>query len=189
LRYACVTLALHLGYAWVTLGLRLGYACVTLALHLRYACVTLALRLCYACEFNMNIKLSRHLSVCHQSDVSLSSLCRLSSIGQHALRMCYTCVRLVLLLRYAWVTLALRLCYACVARGLHLGYAWVTLGLRLCYACVTLANFNINIKLSCQLSVCDQSDVSLSSLCRLSSKGQHALSMCFTCVRLVLLLR
>jgi hypothetical protein len=75
--------------------------------------------------------------------------------------MCYTCVRLVLLLRYAWVTLALRLCYACVALGLHLGYAWVTLVLRLRYAC----EFNINIKLSCQLSVCHQSDVSLMSVC------------------------
>ncbi len=120
---------LRLRYAWVTLGLRLGYAGVTLALRLRYAC-----------EFTINIKLSRQLSVCHQSDVSLSSLCRLSSIGQHALHMCYTCVRLVLLLRYDWVTLALRLCYACITLGLHLGYAWVTIGLRLGYTCVTLAN-------------------------------------------------
>jgi hypothetical protein len=104
--YACVTLVLRLCYACVTLGLHLGYtrvvlrlcyACVTLALRLDctwvtlglcYACVTLALRLLYACEFNINIRLSRQLSVCHQSDVSLSSLCRLSSIGKHALRMC-----------------------------------------------------------------------------------------------------
>jgi hypothetical protein len=90
---------LRLRYAWVTLGLRLGYAWVTLTLRLRYAWVTLALRLRYAYKFNINIKLSRQLSVCHQSDVSQSSLCRLSSIGQHALRMCYTCVMLVLLLR------------------------------------------------------------------------------------------
>jgi hypothetical protein len=53
-----------LGYTWVTLGLRLGYACVTIAL-----------RLLYACEFNINIKLSRQLPVCHQSDVSLMSVC------------------------------------------------------------------------------------------------------------------
>jgi hypothetical protein len=87
LGYACVTLVLRLLYAWITLGLRLGYAWVTLVLRLRYACVTLALRLHYACKFNINIKLTRQLSVCHQSDVSLSSLCRLSLIGQHALRM------------------------------------------------------------------------------------------------------
>ncbi len=33
-----------------------------------YARVTLALRLLYTCEFNINIRLSRQLSVCHQSD-------------------------------------------------------------------------------------------------------------------------
>ncbi len=152
--YACVTLGLHLRYAWVTLGLRL-----------RYTCVTLVLRLHYACEFYINKTLCRQLSVRHQSDVSLSSLCCLSSIGQHALRMCYTCVRLVLLLHCAWVTLGLCLCYAWVTLGLCLGYAWVTLTLRLRYACVTLSlrlhyacEFNINIKLSRQLSVCHQSD-------------------------------
>jgi hypothetical protein len=63
-----------LRYACVTLALRLRYACVTLVLRLRYACVTLALRLRYACKFNINIKLSRQLSVCHQSDVSLMSV-------------------------------------------------------------------------------------------------------------------
>jgi hypothetical protein len=88
LRYACVTLALRLRYACVTLALRLCYAWVTLGLHLGYTWVTLGLRLRYACEFNINIKLSGQLSVCHPSDVSLSSLCRLSSIGQHTLRMC-----------------------------------------------------------------------------------------------------
>ena len=74
----------------------------------------------------------------------------------------YSCV--ALRLRYACVTLALRLCYACVTLGLHLGYAWVTLGLRLRYAC----EFNINIKLSGQFSVCHQSDVSLMSVCHQS---------------------
>ena len=69
LRYACVTLVLRLRYAWVTLGLRLGYAWVTLGLRLRYAC-----------EFNINIKLSRQLSVCHQSDVSLMSVCHHSVV-------------------------------------------------------------------------------------------------------------
>ena len=75
LRYACVTLALRLCYACVTLGLHLGYAWVTLGLRLGYACVTLVLRMLYVCEFNTNIKLSRQLSVCHQSDVSLMSVC------------------------------------------------------------------------------------------------------------------
>jgi hypothetical protein len=75
--------------------------------------------------------------------------------------MCYICVRLVLLLRYAWVMLSLSLFYACITLGLHLGYAWVTLGLRLRYTC----EFNINIKLSHQLSVRHQSDVSLMSVC------------------------
>jgi hypothetical protein len=60
LRYACVTLVLRLCYTWVTLGLRLGYARVTLAL-----------RLLYACEFNINLRLSRQLSVCHHSVVCL----------------------------------------------------------------------------------------------------------------------
>jgi hypothetical protein len=168
LRYACITLALHLRYAGVTLVLRLRYAWVTLGLRLGYAWVTLGLRLRYACKFNINIKLSRQLSVSHQSDVSLSSLCRLSSIGQHALCMCYaceglsySCVTLALRLRYAGVTLVLRLRYAWVTLGLRLGYAWVTLGLRLRYAC----KFNINIKLSRQLSVSHQSDVSLMSVC------------------------
>ena len=75
LRYACITLALRLRYACVTLALRLCYTWVTLGLRLGYARVTLALRLLYTCEFNINIRLSRQLSVCHQSDVSLMSVC------------------------------------------------------------------------------------------------------------------
>jgi hypothetical protein len=74
LGYACVKLGLRLRYAWVTLALCLCYACVTLGLHLGYAWVTLAIRLRYACKFNINITLSRQLSVCHQSDISLMSV-------------------------------------------------------------------------------------------------------------------
>ena len=85
------------------------YACVTHVLGMSYSCVTLVLRLHYTCEFNINIKLSLQLSVCHQSD---------------GLRLRYACVMLVLRLHYAWVTL-----------GLRLGYAWVTIGLCLRYAC------------------------------------------------------
>ena len=135
MHYACVTHVLGLCYACVTLGLHLRYAWVKLGLRLCYTCVTLVLRLHYACEFNINIKLSCQLSVCDQSDVSLSSLCRLSSIGQHALRMCYACVWLELLLCFACISLALRLHYTC--------------------------EFNINIKLSRQLSVCHHSVVCL----------------------------
>ncbi len=109
--------------------------------------------------------------VSFQSVISLSSVFNRSTCITHVLRMCYSrlelllhyaCITLVLRLRYACVTLALRLCYACVTLVLRLRYAWVTLGLRLGY---------INIKLSRQLSVCHQSDVSLSSLCRLLSVG------------------
>jgi hypothetical protein len=149
MHYACVTHVLGLCYSCVRLGLRLCYTGVTLALRLGYTWVSLGLRLGYAWVT---------LSVWCQSDVSLSSLCRLSSIGQHALRMFYTCVR-----RCVWVTFALRLCYAWVTLGLCLGYAWVTLALCFRYSC----EFNKNIKLRRQLSVCHQSDVSLSSLCRL----------------------
>jgi hypothetical protein len=131
----------------------------------------LALRFRFACEFNINIKLSRQLSVCHQSNVSLMSVCHHSVVCLQYVNMHYACVIHVLGLCYSCVTLGLRLRYACVTLVLRLGYTWVTLGLRLGYAWVTLAlllryacKFNINIKLSRQLSVCHQSDSNIIKL-------------------------
>ena len=106
------------------------------------------------------------MSVCHHSVVCLQLVNMHYAWVTYVLGLSYSCVTLVLRLRYV----ALRLCYACVTLVLRLGYTWVTLhlgytrvklGLRLLYAC----EFNINIKLSRQLSVFHQSHVSLMSVC------------------------